>query len=59
MFSCFLEEVDAIFMSFFCLLLSALDNSGRIEFNVHGQHCFCSIDQEKWCEANRAIWSGA
>jgi hypothetical protein len=55
---CLLEEVDAIFTSFFCLLFHVLDNSGHIEFDVGGQHRFCSVDQEERSEADRTIRSG-
>jgi hypothetical protein len=54
-----IEEVDAIFASLFRLLLCVLDDSGRVELDVRGQHCFRSIDQEEGCEANGTIWSGA
>jgi hypothetical protein len=57
--SCLLEEVDAIFTSFFRLLLRVLDHSGCIEFDVGGQHCLCSVDQEERSEVDRAIRSGA
>jgi hypothetical protein len=57
--SCLLEEVDAIFAGFFRLLLRILDNSGSIEFDVCGQHCFYSVDQEERSEADRMIRSGA
>jgi hypothetical protein len=46
-------------MSFLCLLLCVLDNSGCIEFDISGQHRFGSIDQEERCEADRAIWGSA
>jgi hypothetical protein len=36
MLSCLLEEVDAVFVSFFRLLLRVLDHSGGIKFNVSG-----------------------
>jgi hypothetical protein len=57
--SCLLEEVDAIFTSFFCLLLGVLDYSGRITFDVGWQHCLCSVDQKERSEADRTIRSGA
>jgi hypothetical protein len=57
--SCLLEEVNTIFTDFFCLLLRVLDHSGRIKFNVGGQHCLCPIDQEERGEADRAVGSGA
>jgi hypothetical protein len=34
--SCLLEDVDAVFASFFRLLLRVLDHSGRIELDVGG-----------------------
>jgi hypothetical protein len=46
-------------MSFLCLLLRVLDNSGCIEFDISGQHHFYSVDQEERREADRAIQSGA
>jgi hypothetical protein len=36
LFPCLLEEVYAIFVSFFRLLLHVLDHSGHIEFDVGG-----------------------
>jgi hypothetical protein len=35
------------------------NNSGRIKFDISGQHRFGSIDQEERCEADRAIWGSA
>jgi hypothetical protein len=58
-FSRILEEVDAVFVDFFGLLLCLLDHSWHVEFDVSGQHSLCSVDQEEGCEADRAILSGA
>jgi hypothetical protein len=46
-------------VDFFGLLLHLLDHSWHVEFDVSGQHSLCSVDQEKGCEADRAILSGA
>jgi hypothetical protein len=59
LFSCLLEEVDALFASFFRLLLRVLDHSWRVKFNVSGQHSLCPVDQEEGSEADRMVWSGA
>jgi hypothetical protein len=58
-FLCLLEEVDAIFVGFFGLPFNVLTHSWRVEFDVSGQHSFCSVVQKEGCEADRAIWSAA
>jgi hypothetical protein len=54
-----LEEVDVVFVGFFGLLFGVLDYPWRVEFDVGGKHCFCSVDQEEEREADRMIWSCA
>jgi hypothetical protein len=54
-----LEKVNVVFAGFFGLLFSILDHPLCIEFDVGGQHNFCSIEQEEGCEASITIWSYA